>query len=509
MLSVEASGQYSITGTVWKEDNKPHAAGIISKCFSFVISEIEDEIMQLNSIGRFDEAEAKESFLLLLYDPAFTAAFSKYYKQDKLPIAECLEYACEKTSHDYRISERRIFDSLVSLVEAAFSNEEFIDLNEALEYILFVRTLTLQTLSRIDPDAIVAVVCEHGSASSHAAMFLKTLGIPAFFNTDEGLFDRLVDGEIVSLKFKDSNMLADGEIFYFDKERSVGAPENTATKDGQQVEVLATINQTQQSRSVGIYTWDGIGLVRTEFLFARTRNEPSVHHQALVYSSIAKWSGSTRLIFRLFDFGEDKSVSWINDNNRLFVYERQARALLSIEGIEELSILIPKTASHKQVEAVREIITRTASFTVKVHIGAMIETISGVADAERIIEESDFINIGTNDLSAESIGVRRDEAAATVFMEPKFLLNMSKVLELSLAAGKPVTVCGEMMSSRQGCYMLIGLGTRAMSVELRRIPETRSFISEVNAKEAAEAMDDLLRCETQEQVHLKLLSLVF
>ena len=246
---------------------------------------------------------------------------------------------------------------------------------------------------------------------------------------------------------------------------------------------------------------EGVGLVRTELIFSGRVTAPSEAEQVAALVAIAARARGGPVVARLFDAGGDKPLPWLTppssaDDARgiallfhhLEVLDVQLRAFARAAERADVRVLLPLVTSARDVEQVR------ARTTGKIKIGAMIETPDAVEDAEAIAAVSDFVCIGTNDLSALALGHRREDAALS--LDPRVLALIARVVERAHAHGRKVTVCGEMAGDLLGARVLVGLGVDALSVAVGRLAPTKIGLGAATKDECRRAARSAMKGET-------------
>jgi phosphotransferase system enzyme I (PtsI) len=232
-------------------------------------------------------------------------------------------------------------------------------------------------------------------------------------------------------------------------------------------------------------TAEGIGLVRTELLFSHV---PSEDDQATVLGAIVAKAKRRPVVVRLFDGGADKPIPWLfgppeaRGFERLYEHNRelfnvQMRAIARVAQAGPTRVLVPYVRSAEDIAKVR------ASCTCPV--GAMIETPEAVAGAREIAAASDFVSIGTNDLSAAIHGEQRERSALS--RDPRLLAAIRDVVAASRVE---VSICGELASAEP--RVLVGLGVKALSVPPSRFAAVRQLLSSATLDECKKAADSLL-----------------
>lgn len=211
----------------------------------------------------------------------------------------------------------------------------------------------------------------------------------------------------------------------------------------------------------------GVGLVRTEMLFAGRLSAPTESEQLAALLLIGEKARGGPVIVRLFDAGDDKPLAWLGGTSttsrgigRLLanaeVLATQLRALARAREHADVRVLLPFVRSADEVNAVR------ARASANLQLGAMIESPDAVDAIESIASAADFISIGTNDLTATALGLDRETEAPMA--DPRVLLLVRRAIAGSHACGRKVTICGEMAGDERGARIAIGLGADALSV---------------------------------------------
>jgi len=230
---------------------------------------------------------------------------------------------------------------------------------------------------------------------------------------------------------------------------------------------------------------DGIGLVRTELLFADRAMVPGEDDQAACYSAVAQKTRGPVYV-RLFDAGGDKTLRFlpppVGDPGARgavlllahpTVLSTQLRAIGRTPG--EVRAFIPLVRNAADVEAVR------ALSPPGLPIGAMIETPEAAEHIDEIAAVADFICIGTNDLACETLGVSREQGPNA--LDPRVLAHVRHTVEGAHAHGRKVTVCGEIAADPIGGRVLVGLGVDALSVAPARFAATKLGLAEATLED--------------------------
>jgi phosphotransferase system HPr (HPr) family protein len=225
----------------------------------------------------------------------------------------------------------------------------------------------------------------------------------------------------------------------------------------------------------------GVGLLRTELLFADRLSAPSENDQCAALLAVARAARGNVVTARLWDAGGDKPLVWLSSRDPdargaalLFehplILHTQLAAIARAAERANVRALIPMTRSAADVHAVRQRIPR-------VKVGAMVETPEAARDIDAIAQAADFVCIGTNDLASLVLGVGRSDASLA--LDPRVLGLVASVVDGAHARGKKVTICGEVAANERGARVLVGLGVDALSVAPPRLGASASALDGV------------------------------
>lgn len=385
--------------------------------------------------------------------------------------------------------------------------------------ILIAENLTPSETVQLDRNKIVGFCTTTGGATSHVAILARSLGLPAIAGIDSRALELkagsevVLDGEMGELRLN-PNEQEKARVAQLQKkaeqerqEALTIAHKPALTKDGHHIEVCANIGSPADARTAVEMGADGVGLLRSEFLFLERETAPSEEEQLHVYQEIADTLGARPLTIRTLDVGGDKPLKYLplpaEENPFLGVrgiriglkhpeiLRQQLRAILRVRSQGKINVMFPMIATLEEFRQAKTILEeeRAKLGVSPVNVGIMVEVPSVALIADSLAREADFFSIGTNDLTQYTLAMDRghtDLAKQVDALHPSVL----KLIELSVQAahrhGKWVGVCGGIASDLKAVQILVGLGVDELSVSLPSIPLVKSAVrsSELNESKA-------------------------
>lgn len=495
-----------------------------------------------NDILRVQTATAREideehalifaAHLLLLNDPSLLERIDE----------EIVRGISAPLAIDVALSE---FEARLRRVPDAYIQEKVHDIDDLrsrlLDYVLesgsrarFDARIILS--SRVPPSLVVelktegaqALVTQIGGAASHGVLLARALGIP----TVTGIAD-------MHTVRSDDTLIVDGTtgvvvvrptaetLAHYEEERRRAERARTEhakfcgllarTADGVHVTLHANVAVASDIAVARDNGAEGIGLYRTEFPFIVRDAFPTIGEQVRIYSKAYELFPGVPIHFRILDLGGDKFVAGesISGARSAFhgyrslrvlfdhphVLREQVQALALAARHRPLRILIPMVTSIEELRRARTIIDQAlASLDEpraqrRPEIGAMIEVPAAVELAADIAKEVDFLSIGTNDLMQYTLVVDREDSRMAQLSDPyhpAILRMIARVVTAAHAAGKLVSVCGEIAVRSDIALALIALGVDSLSVVPTAIPELKQALAGVRLEPMRRAMDGIL-----------------
>ena len=375
------------------------------------------------------------------------------------------------------------------------------------------QNITPSDLFNLDRNHVAGICSLEGGASSHAAIIARSMGIPYLAGVDSRI-DEQPDGTTVIMNANAGHLLlspTDDEISRCQRqkdeaERTFQAALQTATRpavtrDGMRIEVAANVGGLEGAQKAVKLGAEGIGLLRTEFLYLYRTTEPDEDEQTQIYSSIISTMGTERpVIIRTLDVGGDKPLPYLSlpeeENpflgergirvgiNRPSMLRRQIRALLRSAKVGNLRILLPMIASLEEFRAVRKLVEEECqSLDSTVELGIMVEVPSAALMARELAREADFFSIGTNDLTQYTLAMDRGHpklASRIDSLHPAVLRLIAMTVEGARAENRRTAICGGIASDITAIPLLLGLGVNELSVSVPSLPLVKARIRELN-----------------------------
>ena len=405
--------------------------------------------------------------------------------------------------------------------------------------VILARDLAPSDTVRLDKSLVLAFCTAEGGPTSHTAILAKALGIPAVVGLGKELLALkageflLVDGArgevlvepdeaaIIGFQARERAHLARAEV------ELASAQEPAVTRDGHAVEVVANIGSEAEAKAALVYGAEGVGLLRTEFLYLDRKTAPGEEEQHQAYAAILEVMGTRPVVSRTLDVGGDKPLAYLDlgqEANPFLgwrairmcldkpdFFKIQLRALLRASPQHDLRIMFPMVATLEEVrqakallaEARRELEAEGAPLAEQVQVGIMVEIPSVVVLADQFAREVDFFSVGTNDLTQYTFAAERtNEKVAHLgdACHPAILRQIGRVIQAAHAAGIWAGVCGELAGDPEAVPILLGLGLDEFSMAPASIPGAKAILRQWSQEEAQRLAESALALESAEAV---------
>jgi multiphosphoryl transfer protein len=399
--------------------------------------------------------------------------------------------------------------------------------------ILLAEDLTPSDTATLDLDMILGLCTAVGGPTSHTAILARGFGIPAVVGAGKSVLTvadgtlGILDGESGKLYLKPSETdvqkarsLQEQLLQQQDVARSARfAP--AVTTDGYRVEVSANINRAADAPKAIEAGAEGVGLMRTEFLFLGKESIPSEDEQFEAYRDMAQALGGRPLIIRTLDIGGDKEVPYLNlpkeDNAFLGVrgirlclvrpdlFIPQLRAIYRAASYGRIHVMFPMISTLEDVERARALTeqVREELNAPPLPLGVMIEVPAAAILADHLAQEVDFFSIGTNDLTQYTLAMDRlnpQLARQADALHPAVLGMIERTTRAAKKAGKWVGVCGGLAGDLKGAVILTGLGVTELSVSVPSIAAVKAEIRSHSLEDMQRIAQLALQCRTAAEV---------
>jgi phosphocarrier protein FPr len=402
------------------------------------------------------------------------------------------------------------------------------------ETILIAEELTPSDTANLDRTRVLGFCTVGGGATSHVAIIARALDIPAMAGIEPRALD-IEDGTPVILDGTRGTLRLDpdpqeiGRIKAL-KEKSAAkreadlaaADQPAVTGDGHRVEVVANIGGEEDARKAVEMGAEGVGLLRSEFLYLERSTAPTEDEQYQIYDGISAALDGRRMIIRTLDVGGDKPLPYMplprEENpflgvrgirialDRPEILRTQVRAILRVAKTRRLGIMFPMISTLDEIRSVKGVLDEERDKLGRrdpIEVGIMVEVPSTAVMAAQFAKEVDFFSIGTNDLTQYTLAMDRGHpalASKADGMNPAVLRLIAQTIEGAHANGKWVGVCGGIAGDLQAVPILVGLGVDELSVSVPSVPAVKAEVRRRTLEECKALAQQALAQDTAADV---------
>ena len=405
--------------------------------------------------------------------------------------------------------------------------------------VIVARDLAPSQTAVLDKRLVLAFCTAAGSATSHTAILAKALGIPAVVGLGESVL-RLPVGTPLLVEGNQGLVIANpgGETLAAFTDQAHSAQQVAAhelelsaapalTRDGRPVEVVANIGGLADTLSALKFGAEGIGLLRTEFLFLDRTQAPDEDEQWAAYRAILEQMQARPVTVRTLDAGGDKPIPYLKlspEANPFLgvrairlclqepeLFKVQLRALLRAGAGHNLRIMFPMIATLEEVEQAKDLLAqaraelenRGTPCCQDYQTGIMFEIPSVAWMAEEFARRVDFFSVGTNDLTQYTFAAERNNERVAYLGDachPAILRQIRHIIRAAHQAGGWVGVCGELAGDPDAVPILLGLGLDEFSMAPSSIPHAKAVLRSWNYQDAVVLAEAALALESAEAV---------
>lgn len=405
--------------------------------------------------------------------------------------------------------------------------------------VLLAEELSPSAVSVLNSANVAGIVLGKGGPTSHSAILARALEIPAVLGVEDRVLDTapgeavIVDGNRGCVVFSPSPEMRSvyenrqNDFLQLRASLRVFVGRETRTADGERIQLAANAGSVGDATRAAGYGCDGIGLVRTEFLYLDRTSQPGEEEQFHAYRQILSAMHGKRVIIRTLDVGGDKTLPYLaqvkEDNPFLGcrglrfslreedMFRVHLRAVLRASAFGKAQLLLPMVTGVEEVRQAREILEeekealrrRGIAFDENLPVGVMVETVAACLMADVLSKEADFFSLGTNDLTQYVLGVDRGNARVAhlySYFHPGVLRLVRQVLEMARSTGTKVSMCGEAAGDTALTPVLLSFGLKEFSVAPVSLLPVRKAISLWTAKEAKAVTEEAMSLGTEEEV---------
>ena len=494
-----------------------------------------------------EQAAIFQAHVMMLEDPelldAVRTAIEEQYVNAEAALSDAAEMYAQMLevlddeylsarAADVRDVAARVLRILLGVVESPTAGL-------AAPSIILARDLTPSDTVLLDKSLVLGFCTAVGGATSHTAILARGLGLPAIVGAGPDAL-KVPDGVTLVLDGSEGRLLVkpDEETVVEYRARQVAAAtvlararerahEPAVTRDGHRVEVVANIGNVEGARAALEAGAEGVGLLRTEFLYLERAHLPGEEEQYQAYRAIVDVFGDLPVILRTLDVGGDKELPYLDlprEMNpflgvrairlclaRPELFKPQLRAALRVGAGRNLKVMFPMVATVAEVRESRamleecraELLAEGQTVAEEMEIGIMVEIPAAALMADHLATEVDFFSIGTNDLSQYTMAADRtnaDLASLASGFQPAVLRLVRDVITSAHAQGKWVGLCGELAGEPLAIPILLGLGLDEFSMNPPAIPLAKQIIRALTLDEARDVARAALELDSSDAV---------
>lgn len=503
--------------------------------------------------GKVDQNDIKilNVHMMMLEDPVFVSDIINKIRIEMVNVEAVVESVVEKYSGMFKslndpVYRQRAIDiedvgeKLILNLQGKKISREDLD-----GKILISMDLKPSELLRYHNEGIkvMGIATEVGGETSHIAILAKSLGIPTIMSivdiskidwdkTTNMIIDSRKDRqEVIINPEKDivqwyKKEMRDLKIEEEELGHLIGIP--AYTQCGQRVNLYANIGGVNDIKDIDKYKPDGVGLLRTEFLYMDSSYFPSENDQFKAYKSIAEAVGVEKpVIVRTLDIGADKKLSYFDlpeeENPALGlravrlcmanknIFKTQIRAILRASHYGNIKMMYPMISGIDEMMEAKEIVEEVKSeltdegipYNKNIEIGIMVEVPSAAIMADVLVKEAAFFSIGTNDLTQYVLAADRlSKEVAYIYdnFDPSVLRLINIIAEVCAKEGKKVSICGEMGGDTLAVIAFLSFGITELSMLPLFIPKIKKIIKKIDTKDLKTVKAGILKARNSTEV---------
>jgi phosphoenolpyruvate-protein phosphotransferase/dihydroxyacetone kinase phosphotransfer subunit len=397
--------------------------------------------------------------------------------------------------------------------------------------IVVAQELTPTDTAMLDTKRVLGIVTVSGGPTSHSAILARSLDIPAIAGVNPSVLNLpentvlALDGFSGTLWIRPSPEIAADlkkrRLSWLQRRNELRKSGHgpAVTRDGRPIIVAANLGNVFEAGKASENGADGVGLLRTEFLYLRRNQPPSEAEQIQNLRQIGETIGAKPICVRTLDVGGDKSIPYLPlkaESNPYLglravrlcmrypeIFRRQLRAVLRAGTEFDFRLMFPMITRTEEVDWIletldavhRELAAENVIHRWPIQTGIMIETPAAALLISSLVQRLDFFSVGTNDLTQYTLAAERgnaDLAAYADALHPVILNLIRKIVDEVHRHKKPISVCGELAADPPAVPVLVGLGVDELSLSPDAVPKVKAIIRKLEYKTAVELAAEVL-----------------
>lgn len=401
--------------------------------------------------------------------------------------------------------------------------------------ILIAQELSPREIISFSNRDIKGLITDRGGTTSHAAIIARSMNIPTVVGTKNAT-------EVINSDVKVVLDGRNGEVVVYPKEETCEKYKSlmeqqsqrqadfksickkpSKTSDGKSFSLQANVEFAEELSIANEYQAEGVGLLRTESIYLSRKDFQNIDRQVGFYTSILELTAPYSVTIRLFDVGGDKFFGDEDKEQNPFLGWRGIRMLLeqkellknqlraiyktSANFMGRIRILVPMVSAMEEVnrlkgiidEVQQELISEGITIDQQIPLGLMVEVPSVAVKADLFASNTDFLSIGTNDLTQYTLAVDRgNERISTLYDQrhPAIWQLIKEVADAGKNNDVPVSVCGELASDPIAACCLMGLGIETLSMNSVVLPSVKQMLRAYSYPEMQQLSEKVLQAAT-------------
>jgi len=493
------------------------------------------------------QAAIFEAQALMLQDPELLQKVRAAVEEEGIgaeaavsDVAEEYIGILEALDDDYlRARSRDVRDVADRLLRALLGVSDSASAGLQTPSIIVARDLTPSDTVALDKSLVLGFCTAEGGTTSHTAILARALALPAVVGLGPGILE-IEDGTPLALDAGAGTVWVEpdaGTVAHCRAQRAAVAAfmlqaqdramEPAVTRDGHRVEVMANVGDVEGAWAALLAGAEGIGLLRSEFLYLERPTMPGEEEQYQAYRRILEVLDGRPVTLRTLDVGGDKGLHYIQMPPQMNpslglrgirlclarpdIFRPQLRAALRAGAGHSLRVMFPMVSTLGEVRAAREMLESCRNELLaeghpvadQMEVGVMVEVPAAALMADRLAAEVDFFSIGTNDLSQYVMAADRTSAEVAHLADafhPAVLRLVRDVIAAAHARGRRVGLCGELAGEPLAIPILLGLGLDELSISPPRVPLAKQVIRALTIAEARDIAAQALALDSPEEI---------